>query len=450
MPSRDPLTPSTRFPDDNAIRRILADRIDTRREGVGIVVGMVGDGERRVVGYGRFGQNDARIPDQHTAFEIGSVTKVYTAILLADMIASGEVSLDEPVQRLLPGHPIVPERNGRTITLHDLATHTSALPRHPDNMVGNGSPDPFSGYTIDLLYAFLARYELTRDIGSEFEYSNLGVGLLGYALACRAGTDYETVLRARILTPLQLASTAIALPDEIERRCIPGHDLDLRFAQRMDLGQVFGAAGALVSTVGDQLQFLEAVMGHRPSALDKAIGNTLDIRRQLGDQVIPLCWGTGVCSIDGEPEWFGHTGGTLGCRSFIGFDRRASRGVVVLANAAFDVGDIGLHLLKPEKPLRQPVKIRNEIDVDPARLQSYAGRFWLRPDFILTMTVDNGQLFTQGTGQPRIALYPEAEHRFFAKMIDAQITFEMDDQGMAEKLTLHQNGSDLVARKLDS
>lgn len=158
----------------------------------------------------------------------------------------------------------------------------------------------------------------------------------------------------------------------------------------------------------------------------------------------------GVGSTEGEPEWFGHTGGTLGCRSFIGFDRRASRGVVVLANSAFDVGDIGLHLLKPEKPLRQPVKTRNEIDVDPVRLQSYAGRFWLRPDFILTMTVDKGQLFTQGTGQPKIALYPEAEHRFFAKSIDAQITFEMDDQGIAEKLTLHQNGRDRVARKLDS
>ncbi|WP_121325043.1 DUF3471 domain-containing protein [Paraburkholderia sp. RAU2J] len=210
------------------------------------------------------------------------------------------------------------------------------------------------------------------------------------------------------------------------------------------------AAGALVSTVEDQLQFLEAVMGHRPSALDKAIGKTLDIRRQLGDQVIPLCWGMGVGGRHGEPQWFGHTGGTLGCRSFIGFDRRTSRGVVVLANAAFDVGDIGLHLLRPEKPLRQPVKIRNEIDVDPVRLRSYAGRFWLRPDFILTVTVDNGQLFTQGTGQSRIALYPEAEHRFFAKLIDAQITFEMDDQGFAEKLTLHQNGCDRVARKLDS
>ncbi|RKT14365.1 beta-lactamase [Paraburkholderia sp. RAU2J] len=140
MPSCDPLTPRTHFPDDDAIRRILSDRIDTRREGVAIVVGMVGDGERRVVGYGRFSQNDARIPDQHTAFEIGSVTKVYTAILLADMIGTGEVALDEPVQRLLPGNPPVPERNGRSITLHDLATHTSALPVTPTTWLRTALP----------------------------------------------------------------------------------------------------------------------------------------------------------------------------------------------------------------------------------------------------------------------------------------------------------------------
>jgi D-alanyl-D-alanine-carboxypeptidase/D-alanyl-D-alanine-endopeptidase len=435
---------------DDVIRRILSDRIDARREGVGIVAGVIGDGEQRVVGYGRFSQHDARIPDRHTAFEIGSITKVYTAILLADMVERGEVMLDEPVQQLLPGNPPVPKRNGRSITLHDLATHTSALPRLPDNMPDNDSPDPYSGYTIDLLYAFLSHYELTRDIGAEFEYSNVGVGLLGYALACRAGTDYETLLKTRVITPLQLDSTAITLPDHIEKRRIPGHDVDLRFARRMDLGPVFGAAGALVSTVEDQLRFLDVVMGHRPSALDAAIGQTLDTRRQLGDHVIPLCWGIGAGRKNGEHEWFGHDGGTLGCRSFIAFDRNASRGVVVLSNAAFDVGDIGLHLLIPGKPLRQPAITRTQIDLDPARLLGYAGRFWLRPDFILTMTVGNGQLFVQATGQRKIPLYPETETRFFAKVVDAQISFEVDDEGMAEKLTLHQNGRDLVARKLAS
>jgi CubicO group peptidase (beta-lactamase class C family) len=154
---------------------------------VGIVVGIVDRRGRRVVSHGALAKGDPRRLGADTVFEIGSETKVFTSLLLADMVRRGEVSLDDPVAKYLPPSVHVPERGGRQITLIDLATHSSGLPRMPTNFRPKDMGNPYADYTAEQLFQFVSGYTLSRDIGAQYEYSNLAVGLLGQALAAAPG-----------------------------------------------------------------------------------------------------------------------------------------------------------------------------------------------------------------------------------------------------------------------
>ncbi|MCY3789013.1 MAG: serine hydrolase, partial [Gemmatimonadetes bacterium] len=175
------------------IRGLLEEFVEDGQS-VGVVVGIVREGERVVVGAGRLSDGGAGPPDGDTVFEIGSITKVFTSTALADLELSSGVGLDTPVQGFLGDQVQMPMRDGSEITLEHLATHSSGLPRLPDNLTPADWANPYADYTAERLYEFLADHELTRDIGETVEYSNLGYGLLGHALALSEGTDYETVI----------------------------------------------------------------------------------------------------------------------------------------------------------------------------------------------------------------------------------------------------------------
>ena len=169
-------TPSTAQPAGSApaplsdadITRILADRIDVQRQSVGIVVGTLEPSGRRVLSYGHPAKDDPRRVDADTVFEIGSITKVFTALLLSDAVERGDVSLSDPVSKYLPATVKVPQR-GRAITLGDLASHVSGLPRLPTNMKSANPRNPYADYTVDQLYAFVSGYELPRDAGAQYQ-----------------------------------------------------------------------------------------------------------------------------------------------------------------------------------------------------------------------------------------------------------------------------------------
>jgi len=196
-----------------------------------MVVGVIEPGGRRVVAYGSLANGDPRPLDGDTIFEIGSISKVFTSLLLADMVNCREVTLDDPAAKHLPEKVKMPERNGRSITLLDLSTHTSGLPNIPGNLKPKDPGNPYAGYSVDDLYQFLSGYELTRDPGSEFEYSNLGAGLLGHLLAYRAGTDYESLIRTRITRVLGMPGTGITLTPSMQQRMATGHNAMLASAR---------------------------------------------------------------------------------------------------------------------------------------------------------------------------------------------------------------------------
>lgn len=446
--SQSPASPEV--PTATEIRRILVDRIDIQHQGVGIVVGVIDSAGRRVLAYGG---RDTTVPqpvNHESVFEIGSATKVFTSLLLADAVQRGEVALTDPISKYLPNGVQTPQRGGRSITLQDLATHTSGLPRLPTNLAPKDPGNPYADYTEPQLYSFLASYELPRDIGSRYEYSNLGAGLLGHLLARRAGVDYETLVRTRITEPLGMASTAITLTDPLKQRLAAGHNDRRERVPGWDIPTLAGA-GALRSTADDVLKLLAAQLGYTPSSLAPAMASMLAVRRPTGTPGLEIALGWHILSAPGGREIVWHNGGTGGYRSFIGFDPKNRTGVVVLSNMFTSAGvdDIGRHLLDASLPLIQAPAVRKEVSLTPEQLDRNAGKYELAPTFVLTVTRDGNRLFLQATGQPRFELFAESERNFFLKAVDAQVTFEAEGQGRATRLILHQNGAHQPATRIE-
>lgn len=435
-------------PDDATIRQILVDRIDADHAGVGIVVGVISPSERRLVSYGAAIRGSARPLNGDTVFEIGSMTKVFTSLLLTEAVARGEVRLDEPVGDLLPATVHVPSRGGRKITLVDLATHTSGLPRLPTNLAPKDAQNPYADYTVDELYAFLDGYTLPRDIGAQYEYSNLGAGLLGHALARRAGVDYESLVKQRITGPLGMRDTAGTLTPRLRARLAQGYNQMLQPTGLWDIPALAGA-GLLRSTANDLLIFLGAELGLTPTPLKPAMDAQLTVRRPGPAPNVEIALGWHVTKTP-KTEIVWHNGGTGGFRTFMGFDRQSRTGVVVMTNAATPAGgdDIGFHLLTGAAlAVVKPIVERRAIAMPAAQLEAYVGRYAYTPTVGLDVTRDGDQLYAQLTGQMRAEIYPESADNFFWRIVDAQVTFTRGPDGKVTGLVLHQNGRDIPAKR---
>ncbi len=414
----------------------LADRVDRLAapyvEGgtvVGMVVGVYDAGEEMIRGYG--GKKTG--PD--TVYEIGSVSKVFTGILLASLARDGTVRLDQPVAELLPAGAVVPASGDRQITLVDLSTHSSGLPRMPDNFAPKDPRNPYVDYTAERMLEFLGRVKPARAPGEGYEYSNVGAGLLGWALARKAGKSYEELLAERITGPLGMRSTAVALTPGMKERLAPGHDALGRPEGNWDL-TAFAGAGGIRSTAADMMLFLKANLTPTPSS------DTLAFAREIrytppdaGAHRLGLGWHVSPAGI----LW--HNGQTGGYHSFVAVDVAHRRAVVILADTATGdvdaLGDEMLRMLAGENV--EPRRPRKEVEVKPETLATYAGTYALFSDFKLTVTVEDGRLMVQATGQEKLPVFAESETDFFYKVVDARITFEKD----GKRLTLHQNGHEM-------
>jgi serine-type D-Ala-D-Ala carboxypeptidase/endopeptidase len=443
------MTKAQALPTDAQIGAILRQYIDQDQQSTGIVVGVVDQQGHRIIHYGTLDQTTARPVNGDTLFEIGSITKVFTALLLMERAECGDLTLDDPIAKFLPQSVTTPTCNGKAISLLNLATHTSGLPRLPDNLVPADVHNPYADYTLAQLYAFLATYRLPRDLGAQYEYSNVGAGLLGHILSLRAGVDYETLVKTQIAQPLQMKDTGIQLTPEQRSRFATGHNALGKPVSYWDLPTLAGA-GALRSTANDLLKFLAANLALTASPLTATLQKTQVVQHQTGTPGMAIALGWHVLNRDGTEIIF-HDGGTGGFRSFIGFVKQKHLGVVVLSNSENNVDDIGLHLLDRRIPLakRQPPKHRQAIALDPKILALYVGRYELAPNFILTITQAQNRLYLQATGQPQVELFAETATQFFITEVDAQVTFIRDPQGTVQRLILHQAGQDLPAPKLD-
>jgi len=403
-----------------------------------LVIGVV-DGDRSAIyAYGKL--DGGRTPDGDTAFEIGSVTKTFTATLLAQQVTEGKLQLDTPVASLLPGFTI-PSLDGKNITVGNLATQHSGLPRLPGNLGSTEAKDPYAEYSVDKLKAFLASYTLTRDPGSRYEYSNLGVGLLGYALGVHAGTDYEHVLQRQILEPLGMAHSTTVQDDAVRARLASGHDSAGEPASNWHLATLAGAGG-IVSTADDMLRYLKANMGVSKTALYPAM-QLAQTPRADGPRPadrIGLVW---MIDRVGGADLIEHSGMTGGYASYVGFTADRKHGVVVLTNKSATVDNLGQAILLPGMALAAAHK---QVPMSAQQLDEYVGGYELRPGFVITLFRNGDQLMAQATGQGAFPVFPSARDEFFANVAEISLSFKRDDKGKLDSLVLHQNGDHPAVR----
>lgn len=432
-----------RLPGDAEIEALLAERM--AHNGVGIVIGIVAPDRRRVIAHGRSGAPDGRPLTEDTVFQIGSVTKVFTTLLLADMAQRGEVRLDDPAMRYLPPDVRMP-RKDRDITLADLATHMSGLPAMP-NGYDLTAPDPYAAFSDADLAAFLNAYEPDRAPGQAYAYSNLGVALLGRMLARSAGRDYEELLRERVLDPLGLSSTAVTLSADQAARLAPGHDRDLRPVDTWEMASLPGS-GSLRSSVRDMMTALDAYLGYAETPLEDAIALQLGAVRQPipgGIQMLGLSQRTlnGVAII-------GHDGGKEGYRAALAFNPQTRTGVAILANARTDDTPIELAawLLtgRPMGPVPEAPE-RPDIDAPFGALDRLAGAYRTETGATLRIAPYENRLRIERPGDGVTEFYPAevagpaatAPGAFRSNIADQSLSF-IEEAGRIAGLTL-QSGS---------
>ena len=296
----------------------------------GVTIGLVQNGVRHIFSYGTAKDN--------SVFEIGSISKTFTGLLLAQMVEQGTVRLDEPVRELLPPGAVAKPASGAEITLVDLSDQHSGLPRMPDNFRPVDQTSPYADYDAKQLYAELAKHGVAKAADVQFAYSNLGVGLLGQALADRAKMSYSALLHQQITGPLNMHETAITLTPEMRARFIEGHDAEHHPAHEWDLDSLVGAGG-IRSTAADMLTYLEAQL--HPNKLPASVlatseGKTLPaaiaksqiVRGDVGQGMhIALNW----FRIDATGSYW-HNGGTGGYTSYALFNPEKDFALIVLSN----------------------------------------------------------------------------------------------------------------------
>ncbi|MCR6671173.1 serine hydrolase [Devosia ginsengisoli] len=433
------------MPPDAAIEQILADRITRDQANVAIAVAVIEGGVSRFISHGTLSKDDPTPVDEHTLFEAGSITKLMTNLLLAQLVVDGQIDLDAPLTDYLPEGTVLPERDGKVITAFDLATHSAGFSGLPEALIAKGAANPYSGYGADELMAWIASYELPRAIGTQFEYSNVGIALLAQAIEHVSGKPYAELLQEQIFDPLGMTETSLATAPGTIAGMAQGHDAAGEPVPNWDM-EAFAPVGALVTNTTDLAKFIAAASGAVESPLTPAFAIMLDRTRPTGGagEVIGLGW---FNLTEGGRDIAWHNGITGGYRSFAGYDRKTGNGVVVLSSMVTEAGieDIGLHLLDSTLPLRPQPKPREVAEIDLSILPDYAGQYLLAPGVTIAITTEDDRLFAQLTGQERFEIFPESERRFFFRVVDAQITFADPVEGAAPSLMLHQNGQNMTA-----
>lgn len=429
------------------VSKILEERLEAEPFGSGFSAVIVDEAGTKFYNSGKISkQANAKSINENTVYEIGSITKAFVGILLAEAVGRGEVKLDDPISKHLPKDVVTPKFGGKEITLLDLTTHHSGLPRLPGNFNPKDNENPYADYTVKQMYEFLGQVKLEKEIGSEYAYSNFGAGLLAHILSLKAKMSFADLVKARILKPLEMNDTSIVLPAKMKSDSAIGYNVEERQTSNWDWDALAGA-GALRSTAGDMAKFIRANLGLSKTSISESLAESQKVRRTTDNPNTNIGLGWHTLKI-GSNEIVWHNGGTGGFRSFVGIDKAAKKGVFVVTNSPSDVDDIGLHLLENKIPLRKIAKPRNEITLSEEVLQKYVGEYELAPTFSIVITREGKRLFAQATNQPKFELFAEKEDEFFLKVVDAQISFSKDDNGKIESLILHQNGNDSPGEKI--
>ena len=383
----------------------------------------------------------ARIgPD--SAFEIGSVAKTMTSILLADLIVQGKGSLDDPLSKWLPAGTAVPDFEGQPILLRHVVTHTSGLPALPSRMQVPNPADPYAALTVEDLLASLGDVQLAEAPGTRFAYSNFASMLLSYAVAQRAGVGFEDLLRDRLFAPLGMDHAYVARrPDGV--RAAGGHAPNGLPVPAWTLPPQLAGAGGVRATLDDMVRYVQGNLDPAGLPLQPAIELA---QRPLGGEP-PMAMNWMLVPVAGRSV-LAHEGGTGGFSSFVSVDREAGRGVVVLSdtswNAIGGLGSLALHLVDPSLPLGAP---RVAATPPQALLDGVVGDYQLQGMMKMSLRQRDGRLFSQAEGQPEFELAYDSAGDFHPLAVDALLRPQRKADG-SHAFTWMQGGGVVAATRL--
>ncbi len=402
-------------------------------------------------GYG-MASLEHQIPNTaETKFRLGSITKQFTAAAILQLQDQGLLNVQAPVSTYLPNYP-----NGERITIHHLLTHSAGIPNMtslPDYLQWMRLP-----ITLDELIVRFQDLPLEFEPGERYAYSNSGYVLLTKVIETVSGQSYADYLEANIFTPLGMENTGYEHPLTIIDGIANGYQLTDDGYQRAEYinMNVPQGAGGLYSTIGDLArwnQFLFREIQNEMVLSQEAIALMTTPHIRMSDDTPDISYGYGLV-INRSPDYqvIGHDGGINGFVTSLVYRPNDDVTIALLSNIQTAnpdriVRDLSAILFgEPYEMPSSPVAVT----VDPVLYERYVGTYQFMPEFQVSVTVENNQLYVQGTGQPIIALYPISETEYFSRIIDdLRIIFNAEADGTIESLTLIQNGAEIIAPKVE-
>ncbi|TWT53532.1 D-alanyl-D-alanine-carboxypeptidase/endopeptidase AmpH precursor [Rubripirellula amarantea] len=430
------------------IDRLVKPYLDAKRINA-ISIGVI-DGDVSLTHHlGTLSRDIPNPPTDQTIYEIGSISKVFTSLLLASEIEAGNLKLTSTVGELLPD---VSKANPalNSVQLVQLATHTSGLPRMPANLDLSNVTDPYATYSRESLHTYLSSIDPAAKPGEKSEYSNLAVGLLGDVLAMRSGDDYDVLIRRVIAEPLGMTDTGAmldpsCLSDSQKSRLAPPHDANLDANYNWHFASLAGA-GSVFSTTSDMLRFAAASLDPPDNDLGKAM--------RLSQQKHAAPIGSGVAmglgwhfARDKQTLW--HNGQTGGYHTMLMVNPKLNAAVVVLCNTAMgDVDALAGQFIQTIAGMNvEPKSFDEALTVPAETVARLAGQYEIAPGAVLTVRADQSQLFAQLTGQPEVQIFAISETKWKYRVVEATIEFELPDSGPASSLTLFQSGMKVPGKR---
>lgn len=398
---------------DATLADLVGQRLQGDRTGACMAVAVIENGSVARTFQCADPKDAARIgPD--TAFEIGSVSKTMTAALLADLIGQGKGSLDDPLSAWLPPGTKLPDYQGKPILLRHIVTHTSGLPSLPSRMGAPDMTDPYAKLDEAALLASLGDVTLTTAPGTTFEYSNFASMVLSYAVARRAGTDMETLMKQRLFAPLDMQHAYINTSPAGVRAAV-GHAPNARPTSAWHFQTNLAGVGGVRATLDDMVRYVQGQLGAEANIIAPA----LKLSQQKVSDAPPMAMNWMLMPVGGRTVHV-HEGGTGGFSSFVSFDKEKRRGVVILSDTTWNsigsLGSLGLHLVDASFPLGKP---RVEVRPDAALLDGLVGDYALAGGMKMTLRRQGDALEIHPAGQGAYRMGHDSAGDFYPRDFDA-------------------------------
>ena len=309
----------------------------------GLSIGVIHDGVTEQFFYGSVNKNSSDLPNPETMYEIGSVTKTFTSLLLAHTINKGKLKGDADIRKYLPGTYPDLEYKGQPITLLNLANHTSGLPRIPANLMmqpGFDLNDPYKNYTEEMIWEYLRTFKLDTLPGTVESYSNLGVAVLGLILEKVYHKPLEELMHEYITALFKMPNTRYAIATAEAKNIAKGYDSKSGKEAPSWTMNAFQGCGGLHSNLADMMQYLSANMQEK----NADIALTHKATYTYSSPQVGISWMLSTAQGGHNIIW--HNGATAGYTSFCGFIKETSVGIVVLNNSGNNVDELAMEILR--------------------------------------------------------------------------------------------------------